>query len=56
MLTVAYFDGDSLSWQVADNLLAVVCSITFVIEAVQKISTSSFYTGIGMLLLLAFFR
>ena len=56
MLTVAYFDGDTLSWQVAGNLLAVVCGITFVIEAVQKTSTSSFYMGIGMLLLLAFFR
>ena len=56
MLTVAYFDGDPLSWQVAGNLLAVVCGIAFVIEAVQETSTSSFYMGVGMLLLLAFFR
>ena len=56
MLTVAYFNGDPLSWQVAGNLLAVVCGITFVIEAVQETSTSSFYMGVGMLLLLAFFR
>ena len=56
IVTTAYFNGDPISWQVAGNLLAVVCGVAFIIEAVQETSTPSFYMGIGMLLLLAFFR
>jgi len=56
MITVAYFNGHSLGWQVAANLLAVLCGVAFIFEAVQETSTSSFYLGVGMLLLLALFR
>ena len=45
-----------LIWTVLANLLAVVCGVALIIEAVHETSTAYFYMGIGVLLALALFR
>ena len=52
-----FSENSSLSiWVVSTNLLAVVCGIALIVEAVHETSTAYFYMGIGVLLLLAVFR
>ncbi|MEE2902716.1 MAG: DUF2157 domain-containing protein [Myxococcota bacterium] len=43
-------------WTILTNLLAVVCGVALIIEAVYETSTAYFYMGIAVLLCLALFR
>jgi uncharacterized membrane protein len=57
LMTAAFVEGSNpVHWQIASNLVAVLCGVALIIEAVKETSSAYFYLGVGMLLLIALFR